>query len=136
MVKLRKQLTYTLRPGTTKLNAEIAVGAAGAPTLTSGVNHGFKSVARTGTGALTVNLDEPYLGLVGLNAMVEKSSLVDGYGVQLAGEWVAGVDTVNEEEGVADGYLKLLCRDGDGNATDLISHSLWLELTLKTSEQG
>lgn len=137
MVNLRRQFLYNVRPGTVLLHAEIAIGSGGSPTLTTASGKGIKSVSRTGTGALTVNLDEPYLGLIHFGKPgIEGASLVDAYGVQLAGEWVAGVSTVNETNGIADGYVKLLCHDGYGNAADLISHTIWLDLACATSEQG
>lgn len=133
----RRQYTYNLRPGLTMINAEIAIGSGGAPTLTSGVGHGVKSVSRTGAGQLTVNLESAYLGLSGFHASLENDTLVDDYGIQLVGEWLSGVATVNVAEGVADGYVKVGVSDGYGNAfIDPIDHVLWLTLFAKTSEQG
>lgn len=149
MSELRRQFSYNVRPGTTLLQGEIAIGSGGAPTLTSGAGHGIKSVSRTAEGSLTVNLENPYLGLVGWHCSIENDgSLQDSYGVQLAGEWVAGVDTINEDtlDGVPDGYVKLHTFEGYGSQTvspfpsavlsDMVDHTLWLSLWLKTSEAG
>jgi hypothetical protein len=47
------------------LYAEVAIGASGAPTLTSGL--GITSIARTGTGAYTVTLADRYVRLMHVN---------------------------------------------------------------------
>ena len=133
--KMRHQFQYGLKPGDTTISGEFQI-AAGLGITVPDTKHGIKSVTRSGTGAYTVNLDDKYLGLSGFSATLEHATSEDGYNVKLAGEWLAGVSTVNEADGIADGYLKLLVVDDESAAADPIGHNVWLTIKAKTSEQG
>jgi hypothetical protein len=56
-----QQFSETLRKGVLTLEGTFAIGATGAPTKSSG--DGF-TIARTGTGAYTLTLDEKFYALV------------------------------------------------------------------------
>ena len=55
-----QQFTLSLVPALVVLTGKVAIGASGAPTLTTGQLNGVASVTRTGTGAYTLTLQDIY----------------------------------------------------------------------------
>ena len=74
-----------------ELYADVAIGAAGAPTLTKGL--GITSVARTGAGAYTVTLDDRYVRLMSAQ-MTHLSATEEDLKMQIASETVSTTKTI------------------------------------------
>jgi len=74
------------------LYAEVAIAAAGVPTLTKGL--GVTSVARTGTGRYTVTLDDKYVRFMYAN-FTHKNSTTEDLTFQLTADDVTGAKTVS-----------------------------------------
>ncbi len=132
MGKLRRQFTSSFHPGLTMIVAKFSVGVGGAPTLDS-TAHGIKSVTRTSTGKFVVNLDEKYLGLTSIQ-MTLGGATADGYMARLDSEFLTGEPGVNS----GDGYAIIDIIDGyqTGALADPIDHDVYINLLVKTSEQG
>jgi hypothetical protein len=58
------QFRYGLEKRVVDLYLKAAIGAAGAPTISKPDSKGILSIARTGTGAYTVTLEDKYVGLL------------------------------------------------------------------------
>jgi len=67
-----KQFSETLRPGVLTLEGTFAIGSTGAITKSSG--DGF-TIARTGTGAYTITLDEKFVSLMGVQYLLIDATL-------------------------------------------------------------
>jgi len=79
------QFAGALENGVVKLFANVAIGATGAPTLSSG--KGIASITRTAVGNYRVTLDDRYNLLLGCG-VVEKSSTASGLVFQVVAESV------------------------------------------------
>jgi hypothetical protein len=100
---------WSAEVGTVTLTCEITIGATGAPTLTRG--RGIASVARTGTGAYTLTLQDKYNDFLGgsVIGMMPGATAFVGVQVQLTSETVATTKTV---------LFKCIDAAGAGTLTD------------------
>lgn len=103
------------------LYVKIAIGAAGAPTLTKPGSLGVASVVRTAAGTYTVTLEDAYPALLGFEA-INLNGTAQDLQFQLKAETVATTKTI-----------QFFCLTG-ATATDPASGSvLYLGLSLKNT---
>lgn len=109
------------------LYAEVAIGASGAPTLTSGL--GITSIVRDSAGKYTVTLDSKYTRLMAFHATLQSATVAD-LNIQQVSSDVNGAKTV---------VFHCVAVDGDGApaATDPASgNKLFLKFELKNTSAG
>jgi hypothetical protein len=70
----RSQFNYSMAGKAETIRAEVAIGAAGAPTLVAGTGAGVLSIARTAAGAYTVVLRSPSFALTGVRATMQSGA--------------------------------------------------------------
>lgn len=119
----RKQWLYAIRPGLAKVLGKAVIASDGEVTQASSDLKEF-TVTKASTGTYTLTLNSPALGLIGCNVSLLRAG-VDGYMTKLVSEAVTttGVVTI----GVV---------DNAGAAVDPDSSTMFIELTVKTSEQS
>lgn len=111
-----------LEPAVLELFAEVAIGAAGAPTLTRG--RGIASIARSGAGDYLVTLEDKWERLLDFKA-VELNSSAQDLNFQLKAQAVKASGTLSFFSNTA------------GAATDPANGSvLYLSIKLKNSSVG
>ena len=104
------------------LFAEVAIGATGAPTLTSGL--GVTSIARTAAGDYTVTLDDKYTRFMWGNVVLLESGDED-IQVQFAAQDVSSAKTVS-----------FICTAGATPADPSDGSKLYIRLDLKNTTAG
>jgi hypothetical protein len=119
----RKQFTYSVRPGLTKLQGSITLGVAGA--VSSNDVRGLESVTRTGTGKYRLVFDDDWLGLNAFSFAFEQAT-TDGYNVLV----------LDSSKIASDKYVDVQVVNASNAAADPISTVMFLEFSLKTSERG
>lgn len=72
--RLMTQFRYTLEKKIVDIYLKAAIGGTGAPTLDSALSKGVASITRTGVGAYTVKLQDPYVDLLLAQFHVELAS--------------------------------------------------------------
>jgi len=90
-----QQFTQSLVPGFVILTGKVAIGAAGAPTLTTGQFNGIASVVRTGTGLYTITLQDKYVDFCSVTASVVSNAALPVVDVVVSAVDVVTAGTVN-----------------------------------------
>lgn len=72
--RLMTQFRYTLEKKIVDIYAKATIGGTGAPTLVPTLSKGVASISRTGVGAYTVTLQDPYIDLLLVAGHVELAS--------------------------------------------------------------
>ena len=128
--RLRRQFTYSLRPGLTKLQGSLTIGAGGAIALDGydlrGLDVSGPAVTRLGTGKYRLRFADKWLGLSAFSFAFEQAATTDGYNVILLDSSKIGTDQ----------YVDLQIVNNANSAADAFSTVMWLEFSLKTSERG
>ena len=122
--RLFTQFRYTLEKKIVDIYAKATIGATGAPTLVEALSKGVSSIVRTGVGAYTITLDDPYVDL-----------LLASFHVELAAGSPVAMDMkiVSYDSKVAKTYL-VQFYTGAGVAAEIASGAvLKLKLELKDS---
>lgn len=121
MNRFYNQFFNSLEKGKTVLYARITFGASGAPTVDGVNSKGVKSVARTGAGAYTVTLEDPYVRLMGLRHVCVSATAPAAPSMYVTAESVT-TKTINVQFNAA------------GTSTDPASgEEVRLEIVLKAS---
>jgi len=123
MNRLYNQFFLSLERGKAVLFGKVAIGGTGAPTINAVKSKGIASIARTGTGAYTITLNDLYVDMFKCNV-----------GFMFAtSPGVANVYVVSQ--GVnSDKTVKIVCQDFAGAAVDPASGAeMQIEIVLKTS---
>jgi hypothetical protein len=125
MNRMYRQFQYGLENKVVTLFLKVAVGAAGAPTISSSLSKGIASIARNSAGKYTITLQDPYVGLLQFTQSKEKAS---GSPAGLGGCVVRSVDTVTAKTIVIENL------DTSGVAEELASGTtLRIKIDLKAS---
>lgn len=109
--RMFQEKLLSLIPNLTAVQVEVSIGATGAPTVAS--KAGVASVARTGTGAYTITLDDAYSKFKGLDWAFDEQA-AGSSGIFM----LAVVDADGASNGVKNKTLKIICRNASGTATD------------------
>lgn len=125
-----KNIRFLLETGVVDLFANVAIGATGAPTLTSGQCKGFFSIARQSAGKYRI-----YLGAA--SNQVDVYARVMQLNVTTINSTASGVATVqitSDQSAAAAPYIEFLCLDAAGAAVDPADGEvLLLQAILKNS---
>lgn len=130
--KLRRQFLSSLRPGLTKLVGKAAIGSGGVVATDSTTDTPGFVVTRASAGTYTITLNEKWLGLVGFKVGFLRSS---GHTVGEVGDAYAGhltADSVTSSTPT----VTLRVHDAYNVTQDPVDTTMFLELDLRTSEQG
>lgn len=90
-----QQFTQSLVPGFVILTGKVAIGATGAPTLTTGQFNGIASVVRTGAGLYTITLQDKYVDFCSVTASVISNAALPVVDVVVSAVDVVTAGTVN-----------------------------------------
>lgn len=121
--RLFNQFRYGLEKKIVDIYCKAAIGATGAPTLNVASSKGVASIARTGVGAYTITMSDPYVDLM----MIQFAFLTAGTNT------ATGFNIVAVDSKVAKTY-QILFVNSAGAAVELAASStLSLKFELKDS---
>jgi hypothetical protein len=143
--RIKRQLQFSYRPGTLRIEGKIPLTHGGAVGTVS--VPGVKSVTKVSDGLYTVNFDEKYLALVGWGAQLQSPLTwdgtptigTDGYGIQLVSdEFVDGDEGAHSVVNGGDGYAQLQAIQPDGGGAAVLTNgmAIWFSFDLKTRSVG
>jgi hypothetical protein len=124
----RKQFQYSLRPGLTKLQGSITVSSGGAVAVDGYSFTGLCDInplTRLSAGKYRLRFADDWLGLSGFSFAFEQAT-TDGYNVLV----------LDSTKIASDSYVDIQVVNAANAAADPISTVMWLEFSLKTSENG
>ncbi len=123
--RLFTQFRYALEKKIVDIYCKAAIGGTGAPTLDAVKSKGIYSIARTGVGAYTITLQDPYVDLLLAQFHLEKAS---GSAGALAWK-VVSYDTTVAKQVLIQFY------DGAGAAVEIASGAV-LKLKFEFKDSG
>jgi hypothetical protein len=131
--RLRRQFSYSLRQGLTKLQGNLEFGSAGAIASDGynlrGLDESSTSgpaATKLGTGKYRLRFADSWLGLSGFSFAFEHATATDGYNVLV----------LDSSKIASDKYVDLQVVNASNAAADPIDCKMWLEFSLRTSENG
>ncbi len=115
---------YSLEKFPVCLWGYVAIGATGAPTITSNKSLGITSIARTGSGAYTITLKKKYHSVLFANVTFIDSD-----------SGIAKIEVVEDDVDGSTPVVKIVCISDAGSAADPAQNAIMLlKLELRNSQ--